>query len=192
VCRSKHVEHSIYVGIINSITRLYLVGCCFYWFILRCTDPWMLNKKKWIRNSIDLSCVWRSKYKECRKCEKLIGVTKYELRESSNGCFIKYVALSRNLYCTMLLHANWGLTCCYAGKVLIRRNKRSTCLIFIHNRIRDGPSEVWYMPFNFPPLNWLHCVASLKSKCVGALGNVYCTVTEVLLNPLSPELSPIC
>jgi len=28
-------------GIINSVTRLHLVGC-FYWIILRCTDPWIL------------------------------------------------------------------------------------------------------------------------------------------------------
>jgi len=28
--------------IINYITRLHLVGY-FYWFILRCTDPWILN-----------------------------------------------------------------------------------------------------------------------------------------------------
>jgi hypothetical protein len=42
VCRSKHVEPSINGGIINSITRLHLVGY-FYWFILRCTDPWILN-----------------------------------------------------------------------------------------------------------------------------------------------------
>jgi len=38
VCCSKHAELSINVGIINSITRLHLVGY-FYWFILRCTDP---------------------------------------------------------------------------------------------------------------------------------------------------------
>jgi len=42
VCRSKHVEPSTNCGIINSITRLHLAGC-FYWFILRCTDPWILN-----------------------------------------------------------------------------------------------------------------------------------------------------
>jgi len=42
VCRSKHVEPSVNVGIINSITRLHLVGS-FYWFILRCTDPWILT-----------------------------------------------------------------------------------------------------------------------------------------------------
>jgi hypothetical protein len=42
VCRSKHVEPSINFGIINSITRLHLVGY-LYWFILRCTDPWILN-----------------------------------------------------------------------------------------------------------------------------------------------------
>ena len=42
VCRSKHVEPSINLGIINSTTRMHLVGC-FYWFILRCTDPWILN-----------------------------------------------------------------------------------------------------------------------------------------------------
>ena len=42
VCRSKHVEPSINVGIINSITRFHLVGY-FYWFILRCTDPCILT-----------------------------------------------------------------------------------------------------------------------------------------------------
>ena len=35
---SKHVEPSINFGIINSNTRLHLVGY-FYRFILRCTDP---------------------------------------------------------------------------------------------------------------------------------------------------------
>jgi hypothetical protein len=33
---------SINFGIINSITRLHLVGY-FYWFILRCKGPWILN-----------------------------------------------------------------------------------------------------------------------------------------------------
>jgi hypothetical protein len=33
------------LGIINSFTRLYLVGY-FHWFILRCTDPWILNWRK--------------------------------------------------------------------------------------------------------------------------------------------------
>jgi hypothetical protein len=33
---------SINFGIINSITRLHLAGY-FYWFILQCTDPWILN-----------------------------------------------------------------------------------------------------------------------------------------------------
>jgi hypothetical protein len=42
VCRSKHVEPLINFEIINSITRLHLVGY-FYWLILRCTDPWILN-----------------------------------------------------------------------------------------------------------------------------------------------------
>jgi hypothetical protein len=31
-------------GIINSNTRLHLVGY-FYWVILRCMDPWILNRK---------------------------------------------------------------------------------------------------------------------------------------------------
>ena len=35
---SKPVESSMKGGIINSITRLHLVGY-FYWVILRCTDP---------------------------------------------------------------------------------------------------------------------------------------------------------
>jgi len=43
VCRSKHVEPSMNGGIINSITRLHLAGS-FYWFILRCTDPWVSNE----------------------------------------------------------------------------------------------------------------------------------------------------
>jgi hypothetical protein len=44
VCRSKHVEPLMNGGIINSVTRLHLVGY-FYWVILRWTDPWIL--KKW-------------------------------------------------------------------------------------------------------------------------------------------------
>ena len=36
------VEPSMNGGIISSITRLHLVGY-FYWVILQCTDPWMLN-----------------------------------------------------------------------------------------------------------------------------------------------------
>jgi len=32
----------MYCGIINSVTKLHLVGYC-YWVILRCTDPWILN-----------------------------------------------------------------------------------------------------------------------------------------------------
>jgi len=44
VCHLKHVEPSINFGI-NSITRLHLVGY-FYWFMLRCTDLWILNLKK--------------------------------------------------------------------------------------------------------------------------------------------------
>jgi hypothetical protein len=42
VCRSKHGEPSMNGGLINSITRLHLVGY-FYRVILRCTDPWILN-----------------------------------------------------------------------------------------------------------------------------------------------------
>ena len=44
VRRSKHVQPSMNGGIINSITRLHLVGY-FYWVIFRCTDPWILKKK---------------------------------------------------------------------------------------------------------------------------------------------------
>jgi hypothetical protein len=40
VCRSKRVEPSVNFGIINSITRLHLVGYD-YWFILRCTYQWI-------------------------------------------------------------------------------------------------------------------------------------------------------
>jgi hypothetical protein len=47
VCRSKHVEPSINFGIIISITRLHLVGY-FWWFILRCTDPWILDFSLWV------------------------------------------------------------------------------------------------------------------------------------------------
>ena len=32
----------MYYGIINSVTKLHLVGY-FYWVILRCTDPWTSN-----------------------------------------------------------------------------------------------------------------------------------------------------
>jgi len=48
VCCSKHVEPSINFVIISPITRLHLVGC-FYWFVLWCTSPWILNSKRaWI------------------------------------------------------------------------------------------------------------------------------------------------
>ena len=45
-CHSKHVEPSMNGGIINSITRLHLVGH-FYCIILRCRDPWILNLHTW-------------------------------------------------------------------------------------------------------------------------------------------------
>ena len=45
VWRSKHVEPSIHFGVINSITKLHLVGY-FYWFILRGMDPWILTSQK--------------------------------------------------------------------------------------------------------------------------------------------------
>jgi hypothetical protein len=50
VCHSKHVEPSINFGIINSITRLHLVGY-FYWTILQCTDPWISNLEKVFANA---------------------------------------------------------------------------------------------------------------------------------------------
>jgi len=54
VCRSKDVEPSINFGIINSITRLHLVGY-FCWFILRCTDPWILN----FNSTLGVFCLYR-------------------------------------------------------------------------------------------------------------------------------------
>ena len=42
VCRSKHVEPPINFGIINSITRLHLVGY-FYWFYISKLRPTFLN-----------------------------------------------------------------------------------------------------------------------------------------------------
>jgi hypothetical protein len=36
------LSFTVNVGIINSIAGLHLVGY-FYWFILRCTDPWIIN-----------------------------------------------------------------------------------------------------------------------------------------------------
>jgi hypothetical protein len=42
VYRSKHIEPLMNGGIINSITRLHLVGY-FSWVILRWTDTWILN-----------------------------------------------------------------------------------------------------------------------------------------------------
>ena len=42
ICRSKHVEPSAKVGIINSITRLHLVGY-FYWFITLSSLYWHLR-----------------------------------------------------------------------------------------------------------------------------------------------------
>jgi len=41
---------SMNFGIINSITRLHLVGY-FYWFILRFTDPWILKVVWWLEDS---------------------------------------------------------------------------------------------------------------------------------------------
>jgi hypothetical protein len=38
-------------GIINFVTRLHLVGCC-YWIILRCTDQWILNIATYIRSKV--------------------------------------------------------------------------------------------------------------------------------------------
>jgi hypothetical protein len=49
VCRWKYVEPSINFGMINSITRLPLVGY-FYWFILRCIYPWILHFKTSVSN----------------------------------------------------------------------------------------------------------------------------------------------
>jgi hypothetical protein len=54
VCCSKHVEPSMKDGIINSITRLLLVGC-FYWVILRCTNPWILNWQLYVGQPQDLT-----------------------------------------------------------------------------------------------------------------------------------------
>jgi len=39
-----HWQLSMNGGIMNSVTRLHLVRY-FYWVILRCTDPWILNLK---------------------------------------------------------------------------------------------------------------------------------------------------
>ena len=50
VCRSKHVELSINFGIINSITRLHLVGY-FYWFIMIRLFIFLLNFEKCVLNS---------------------------------------------------------------------------------------------------------------------------------------------
>jgi hypothetical protein len=70
VCRLKHVEPLINGGIINSITRLHLVGY-FSWVILQCTDPWILNllyllqekqrsSRSWtVDHSSDDIAVWR-------------------------------------------------------------------------------------------------------------------------------------
>jgi len=63
VCRTKHVEPSIKFGIINSITRLHLVGC-FYWFnfssVLRNTQVCaeMCIVFEIIVNIMQLSAVW--------------------------------------------------------------------------------------------------------------------------------------
>ena len=51
-------NNSINFGIINSITRLDLVGY-FYWFILRCTDPWILNLRVYVScRRCDFYIVW--------------------------------------------------------------------------------------------------------------------------------------
>jgi len=62
VCRSKHVEPSWNFRIINSITRLHLVRY-FYWFILRCTDPWVLNlhNEQFLTDRLLTTHYWRHK-----------------------------------------------------------------------------------------------------------------------------------
>jgi len=56
ICRSKHVEPSANSGIINSVTRLHLVGY-FYWFILRCTDSWISKVNNLFGTRFSLLCI---------------------------------------------------------------------------------------------------------------------------------------
>jgi len=56
-----HVEPSMNGGIVNSITRLHLVGY-FYWVILRCTDPWILNSlfsEVFVHLQVTFICLWK-------------------------------------------------------------------------------------------------------------------------------------
>jgi hypothetical protein len=79
VCHSKHVELSINFGIINSITRLHLVGY-FYWFVF---------KETWI---------FRTEFRENFKNEILLKIhlagTELFLanrRDEADGKFVQFV-----------------------------------------------------------------------------------------------------
>ena len=58
VCRSKHVEPLMNAGIVNSITRLHLVGY-FYWFVIRIVQLDFLTMKKKAAVSFETSNVLR-------------------------------------------------------------------------------------------------------------------------------------
>ena len=73
-------------GIINSVTRLHLVGC-FHWIILRCTDPWILKKKT-------IKCL---RYKELLRYW-LWNIS--QMMWSSVVCFHKYLLLQSLEYRT--------------------------------------------------------------------------------------------
>jgi hypothetical protein len=81
-------------GIINSITRLHLVGY-FYRVILRCTDPWILNKQMKINRM--------KKEKERRNEEK-----KKE-QHAENREKWKYIPFCKNVTQIFLILPKYGL-----------------------------------------------------------------------------------
>jgi hypothetical protein len=74
VCRLEHVEPLMNGGIINSITRLHLVGY-LSWVILRCTDSCILNLKLVKGLSVLWKHLWRFMQFACLYCKQMFHIT---------------------------------------------------------------------------------------------------------------------
>jgi hypothetical protein len=107
-------------GIINSITRLqHLVGY-FYWFILRCTDPWILNSTL---ISFVMVLFERVGWRNCEMSASRWGSTVFKTRPGTTNyvfCLLVGVcstsrrisALFLNLVTTAFFHvSSFILTC---------------------------------------------------------------------------------
>jgi hypothetical protein len=86
VCRSKHVEHSINSGIINSITKLHLVGISIENFticLLQINEMKNFHPNDWITN-----CFQHSSLHYSRKCkiatENLISYRQRDWKNTSH------------------------------------------------------------------------------------------------------------